>query len=92
MKKRIQISTVILAASIALIGCGKQIAKIQTQQTTDGKWSPPVESITMDDLKGLTGMQPTNGTLQEIVVWTNAAGDKSLGITRDGGIWFKVKF
>jgi hypothetical protein len=74
-----------------LLGCGRESAKIETHPTPNGQWSPPVSSMTLDDLKGLTGLQPTNGTLQEIVIWTNAENTKALGITRDGGIWFRMK-
>jgi hypothetical protein len=92
MKMTILKLVVVVAVSCsALLGCGRESAKIETHPTPNGQWSPPVSSITLDDLKGLTGLQPTNGTLQEIVIWTNAANTKALGITRDGGIWFRMK-
>jgi hypothetical protein len=84
-----RLTAIIAVGSGVLLGCGRKTATIETHSTTNGKYVPAVATLTEDDLKGLN---PTNGTMQEIVIWTNAAGDKSLGITRDGGVWFRMKF
>ena len=93
MSEQFKLVSIIILASCALLGCGHGTVKTETHQTTNGQWSPPLVSITTDDMRQIARtLNPTNSEIEEIVIWTNAAGDKRLGITRDGRIWLRVDF
>jgi hypothetical protein len=77
----------------ALLGCGRGHPVTLETRTMPKAQQLPVATMTIDELSNiLSGLTPTNCARQEIVVWTNKAGDKSMGITRDGGVWFRMKF
>jgi predicted small lipoprotein YifL len=94
MKMTIQKLVVVVAVSCsALLGCGREHPVTLETRTMPKAQQPPATTMTLDELSNvLSGLTLTNCVRQEIIVWTNKAGDKSMGITRDGGLWFRMKF
>ena len=86
-------ATALAVASSAVLGCGREHPVTLETRTMPKAQQSPTATMSLDELSNiLSGLTLTNCARQEIVLWTNKAGDKSMGISRDGGVWFRMKF
>jgi hypothetical protein len=68
-------------------------ATVTTSRHRPSVQRSPQVVLTYKELTNFIAQLPaTNCSVQDVLIWTNKAGDKTIGITKDGMVFLRVKF